>query len=54
MVPLTCDGRKGLPGCGPFDVIHVGGAIERIPVEIEEQLAMGGRMWAPVGRRETN
>jgi protein-L-isoaspartate O-methyltransferase len=28
------DGRKGLPSEAPFDVIHVGGAIEKIPIEL--------------------
>jgi protein-L-isoaspartate O-methyltransferase len=36
MIPVTMDGRKGLPGVGQFDVIHVGGAIERVPQELEE------------------
>ena len=36
MIPITCDGRKGLPDKGQFDVIHVGGAVERIPPEFEE------------------
>lgn len=34
IVPLTMDGRKGYAPGGPYDVIHLGGAIERIPEEI--------------------
>jgi len=46
---LTKDGRKGIPEYAPFDIIHIGGAIPSIPKELEEQLAPGGRLWAPVG-----
>ena len=31
IIPLTMDGRKGYKEGGPYDVIHIGGAIERIP-----------------------
>ncbi len=47
---ITMDGRKGLPKYGPFHVIHVGASIEEVPEEFTEQLALGGRMWIPVGR----
>ena len=30
------DGRKGLADKGPFDVIHVGGAVENVPKEFTE------------------
>eukprot|EP00828_Plagiopyla_frontata_P029505 TRINITY_DN38178_c0_g1_i1.p3 TRINITY_DN38178_c0_g1~~TRINITY_DN38178_c0_g1_i1.p3 ORF type:complete len:167 (+),score=28.29 TRINITY_DN38178_c0_g1_i1:157-657(+) len=46
---LVQDGRKGLSQYGPYDVIHVGGAIESISQEIKDQLAPGGRLFAPVG-----
>ena len=46
---LKKDGRKGLPEHGPYDVIHVGGAIDSVPPELEEQLKAGGRMWVPLG-----
>lgn len=52
IVPLTMDGRKGLPEHGPYDVIHVGGALPKVPEELLAQLAPGGRMWIPVGPRE--
>lgn len=35
IIPITCDGRKGLPEHGPYDVIHVGGALEKVPPELE-------------------
>lgn len=28
------DGRKGLPENGPYDVIHVGGALPNVPDEL--------------------
>ena len=28
IVPLTIDGRKGYANGGPYDVIHLGGAID--------------------------
>lgn len=31
IIPLTMDGRKGFADHGPYDVIHVGGALPRIP-----------------------
>ena len=36
IMPFTCDGRKGLREYGPYDVIHVGGALDRVPHELEE------------------
>ena len=47
------DGRKGLSDHGLFNVIHVGGAMPSVPPELEQQLAPGGRMWIPVGPRES-
>ena len=47
---ITADGRKGLPKEGPYHVIHVGASIEKVPEEFTEQLALGGRMWIPVGK----
>lgn len=34
IIPIVLDGRKGLPQYGPYDVIHVGGAVE----EVSQQL----------------
>lgn len=33
IVFVTKDGRKGLPEHGPYDVIHVGGSLEKCPQE---------------------
>jgi protein-L-isoaspartate(D-aspartate) O-methyltransferase len=49
IIALTQDGRKGLPEHGPYNVIHVGGAMDHVPPELEQQLAPGGKMWIPVG-----
>ena len=39
----------GLPGYGPFDVINVGFAVEKVPVELlKDQLKIGGRMVLPM------
>ena len=44
------DGWAGLPDRAPFDAINVAAAAgESIPSELEDQLAPGGRMVAPVG-----
>jgi protein-L-isoaspartate(D-aspartate) O-methyltransferase len=52
IIPILKDGRKGLADHGPYDVIHVGGALESMPQEILDQLAPGGIIWAPVGPRD--
>jgi protein-L-isoaspartate(D-aspartate) O-methyltransferase len=44
------DGWQGLPGQAPFDVINVAAATgEAVPAVLEQQLALGGRLVAPVG-----
>jgi protein-L-isoaspartate(D-aspartate) O-methyltransferase len=46
------DGWKGLPVQAPFDAINVAAATgEGIPITLEQQLAVGGRLVVPVGRR---
>jgi protein-L-isoaspartate(D-aspartate) O-methyltransferase len=35
---------RGLPDQGPYDVIFVNGAMERVPEVLREQLAEGGRL----------
>ena len=39
---------KNLKDQGLFDVIHFGGAVEKVPEELTKQLAKGGRMWIPL------
>lgn len=46
---VKADGRKGYPEQGPYDIIHIGGAMQSVPQEILNQMAKGGRMWVPVG-----
>jgi protein-L-isoaspartate(D-aspartate) O-methyltransferase len=47
------DGWEGWPEEAPFDAINVAAAIgEDLPQALEDQLADGGRMVAPVGTRE--
>lgn len=45
------DGSVGLPGRAPFDRILVAAAAPRIPAPLVGQLAAGGRLLVPVGRR---
>jgi protein-L-isoaspartate(D-aspartate) O-methyltransferase len=47
------DGWEGWPDHGPFDAINVAAAMgDDPPQALEDQLAEGGRMVAPVGKRE--
>jgi protein-L-isoaspartate(D-aspartate) O-methyltransferase len=47
---IVGDGWLGLPSEAPFDVINVAAATgDETPAALEEQLAPGGRMVAPVG-----
>src|ERR1700722_14494456 len=49
---LLADGWAGLPGRAPYDAINVAAASGREPpARLLEQLAAGGRMVAPIGRR---
>ena len=46
------DGGGGLASAAPFDAINVAAATnERVTAALEDQLAAGGRLVAPVGRR---
>src|SRR6516162_2196083 len=45
------DGWDGWPEHAPFDAINVAAAMGDAPLTLEEQLADGGRMVAPVGTR---
>jgi protein-L-isoaspartate(D-aspartate) O-methyltransferase len=47
------DGWQGLPEQAPFDAINVAAATgDRVPAALEEQLAIGGRLVAPVGETD--
>jgi protein-L-isoaspartate(D-aspartate) O-methyltransferase len=45
------DGSLGLPDAAPFDAVNVAAAATALPAALEEQLARGGRLVAPVGGR---
>ena len=45
------DGYQGWPDHAPFDAIIVTAAPPRVPQELVDQLAVGGRMIVPVGNR---
>ena len=44
------DGYKGLPKFAPFDKIIVTCGAPEIPEELLEQLKVGGKMVAPIGK----
>ncbi|HXZ07837.1 MAG TPA: protein-L-isoaspartate(D-aspartate) O-methyltransferase [Paraburkholderia sp.] len=46
------DGRLGLPAAAPFDAIVIAAAGLDVPQALLEQLAIGGRLVAPVGSQE--
>ncbi len=50
---LTGDGAAGAPDAAPFDAISVAAAVSEDRLRpLLDQLAVGGRLVAPVGRRE--
>ncbi len=50
---IAGDGALGLPEEAPFDAINVADTARRaVPSALEEQLALGGRLVAPVARRD--
>jgi len=46
------DGTMGLPELAPFDGIIMTAAATRVPPELLEQLALGGRLVMPIGTAE--
>ena len=47
---VVADGWEGLPDEAPFDAINVAAAVgDSVPSALEQQLALGGRLLAPVG-----
>ena len=50
---IVGDGGEGFPARAPYDAINVAAAAEDgIPAAIEAQLALGGRLVAPVGAEQ--
>lgn len=46
------DGTGGWPEAGPFDVILVSAGGPAIPIQLQDQLDIGGRMLIPIGPRD--
>jgi protein-L-isoaspartate(D-aspartate) O-methyltransferase len=44
------DGKAGLPGDAPFDVILLSGSVAEVPQVLLDQLKVGGRLLAIVGQ----
>ena len=51
IILVNSDGRKGFKKYAPYHVIHAGAAVETIPKELFDQLACGGIMFIPVGKK---
>ena len=52
IVLVKGDGRKGYQRYAPYNVIHAGAAVETISKELYDQLAYGGIMFIPVGKKD--
>lgn len=48
---ITGDGSRGLPEHAPYDRIYATCAAPEVPEALTEQLARGGQLLLPVGRR---
>ena len=48
------DGTLGWPEAAPFDAILVAAGGPEVPEALKEQLAIGGRLVMPVGRRRAS
>lgn len=48
----TGDGAQGVPEAAPFDRISIAAASPRVPPALLDQLAVGGALVAPLGKRE--
>lgn len=46
---IAGDGRRGWPGAAPFDAILLTASPSRVPEDLLDQLAEGGRLVGPVG-----
>lgn len=46
------DGREGVPVAAPFDVIVIAAAGTEVPAPLLAQMAVGGRLVAPLGEQE--
>ena len=52
LVAAAGDGRDGYASLAPYDAIYVGGACERVPPKLVEQLAVHGRLLLAVGEAD--
>lgn len=50
---LVGDGSRGLPEFAPYNAIMVSAAAPRLPQELIEQLADGGRLIIPIGEEDS-
>jgi protein-L-isoaspartate(D-aspartate) O-methyltransferase len=46
---VTGDGSEGLPSHAPYDAIVIAARADAIPAQLQRQLAIGGRLVAPLG-----
>ena len=51
IILIESDGRLGYESMGPYNCIHVGAAVKKVPSLLIEQLDKGGRMVIPIGNQ---